>query len=98
LFHLVGLLSSFFADDVYQLLSQHLPGITMPIFRRTKTVSLQLVYCAVTSGNVDISLTSFFVGQCVYANVVCKWVCRSVGLVVSASYVFSGLVYLERVF
>ena len=46
--------------------------------------------------SVDISHDVFFVGQCVvhlvgascvYANVVCKWVSRDVGLV-SASYAF----------
>ena len=30
--------------DVYQLLSQHVSGIIMPIFRRTKTVLLHMVY------------------------------------------------------
>jgi len=48
--------------------------------------------------NVDIKRDVFFVGycvvnlvgtSCVYANVVCKWVCRGIGLV-SASYVFSS--------
>jgi len=60
-------------------------------------VLLHVVCCAVTNvEKVDISCNGFFVGQCVvnldgtscvYANVVCKWVCRSVGLV-SASCVF----------
>ena len=37
-------------SDVYiQLLSQHVSGIIMPIFRRTKTVLLHMVYCGVTS-------------------------------------------------
>jgi len=54
-------------------------------------VLLHVVCCAVTSGDkVDISCNVFFVGYCVvyldgtwcvYANVVCKWVCRGVGLV-----------------
>jgi len=30
----------------YQLLSQHVSDIIMPIFRRTKTVLLHMVYCA----------------------------------------------------
>jgi len=54
-------------------------------------VLLHVVCCAVISGEkVDISCNVFFVGYCVvnldgslcvYANVVCKWVCRGVGLV-----------------
>ena len=37
--------------DVYhQLLSQHVSGIIMPIFRRTKTVLLHMVYCAGSAG------------------------------------------------
>jgi len=54
-------------------------------------VLLHMVCCAVTTGEkVDISCDVFFVGYCVvnlvrnsclYANVVCKWVCGSVGLV-----------------
>jgi len=60
-------------------------------------VLLQVVCCVVTSRKkVDISCNVFLVGycvvnldgtSCVYANVVCKWVCRGVGLV-SASCVF----------
>ena len=60
-------------------------------------VLLHVVCWAVTGEEkVDISCNVFFVGQClvnldgtlcVYANVECKWVCRSVGPV-SASYVF----------
>ena len=52
---------------------------------------LHVVCCAVTSGEkVAISFNVFFVWycvvnldgiSCVYANVVCKWVCRGVGLV-----------------
>ena len=37
-------------DTYYQLLSQHVSGIIMPIFRRTKTVLLHLVYCAGSAG------------------------------------------------
>ena len=33
-------------DVYYQLLSQHVSGIIMPIFRRTKTVLLHMVYCS----------------------------------------------------
>jgi len=78
-------------------LSQHVSGIIMPIFRRTRRVLLHVVCCAVTSGEkVDISCDVFFVGYCVvnldgtwcvYENVVCKLVCRGVGLV-SVSCVF----------
>jgi len=60
-------------------------------------VLLNMVCCTVTSGDkVDISCNVFFVGycvvnldgtSCVYANVVCKWVCRGVGLL-SALCVF----------
>ena len=54
-------------SDVYvQLLSQHVSGIIMPIFRRTKALLLHLVCCSVTGGeNVDISRDVCFVGQCV---------------------------------
>ena len=78
-------------------LSQHVSGIIMPIFRRTRRVLLHVVCCAVTTGEkVDISCNVFFVGYCVVnldgtscvcANVACKWVCRGIGLV-SASCVF----------
>jgi len=34
----------------YQLLSQHVSGIIMPIFRRTKTVLLHMVYCSGSAG------------------------------------------------
>jgi hypothetical protein len=34
------------SDVYYQLLSQHVSGIIMPIFRRSKTVLLRMVYCA----------------------------------------------------
>ena len=34
----------------YQLLSQHVSDIIMPIFRRTKTVLLHMVYCAGSAG------------------------------------------------
>ena len=37
-------------DVYYQLLSQHVSGIIMPIFRRTKTVLLHVVYCAGSAG------------------------------------------------
>ena len=35
-------------DVYYQLLPQHVSGIIMPIFRRTKTILLHLVYCSGT--------------------------------------------------
>jgi hypothetical protein len=38
------------SDVYYQLLSQHVSGIVMPIFRRTKTVLLHMVYCAGSAG------------------------------------------------
>ena len=38
------------SDVYYQLLSQHVSGIIMPIFRRTKTVLLHLVYCSGSAG------------------------------------------------
>ena len=34
------------SDVYYQLLSQHVSGIIMPIFRRAKTVLLLMVYCS----------------------------------------------------
>jgi len=37
-------------DVYYQLLSQHVSGTIMPIFRRTKTVLLHLVYCSGSAG------------------------------------------------
>ena len=37
-------------DVCYQLLSQHVLGIIMPIFRRTKTVLLHMVYCSGSAG------------------------------------------------
>ena len=37
-------------DVYYQLLSQHVSGIIMPIFRRTKTVLLHLVCCSGSAG------------------------------------------------
>jgi hypothetical protein len=37
-------------DVYYQLLSQYVSGIIMPIFRITKTVLLQTVYCAGSAG------------------------------------------------
>ena len=37
-------------DVYYQLLSQHVSGIIMPIFRRTKTVLLHMVYCSGSAG------------------------------------------------
>ena len=37
-------------DVYYQLLSQHVSGIIMSIFRRTKTVLLHLVYCSGSAG------------------------------------------------
>ena len=38
------------SDVYYQLLSQHVSGIIMPIFRRTKTVLLHMVYCSGSAG------------------------------------------------
>jgi len=38
------------SDVYYQLLSQHVSGIIMPIFRRTKTVLLHLVCCSGSAG------------------------------------------------
>jgi len=38
------------SDVYYQLLSQHVSGVIMPIFRRTKTVLLHKVYCAGSAG------------------------------------------------
>ena len=38
------------SDVYYQLLSQHVSGIIMPMFRRTKTVLLHMVYCAGSAG------------------------------------------------
>ena len=37
-------------DVYYELLSQHVSGIIMLIFRRTKTVLLHLVYCCGSAG------------------------------------------------
>ena len=37
-------------DAYYQLLSQHVSGIIMAIFRRTKTVLLHMVYCSGSAG------------------------------------------------
>ena len=37
-------------DVCNQLLSQHVSGIIMPIFRRTKTVLLHMLYCAGSDG------------------------------------------------
>jgi hypothetical protein len=37
-------------DVYYQLLSQHVSGIIMPIFRRTRTVLLYMVYCSGSAG------------------------------------------------
>jgi hypothetical protein len=37
-------------DVYYQLLSQHVSGIIMPIFTRSKTVLLHMVYCSVSAG------------------------------------------------
>ena len=38
------------SDIYYQLLSQHVSGIIMPIFSRTKTALLYLVYCSGSAG------------------------------------------------
>ena len=38
------------SDVYYQLLSQHVSGIIMPIFRRTKTALLHMVYCFGSAG------------------------------------------------
>jgi predicted secreted protein len=38
------------SDVYYQLLSQHVSDIIMPMFRRTKTVLLHLVYCSGSAG------------------------------------------------
>jgi len=57
-------------------------------------------------GKLDISFNVFFVWycvvnldgiSCVYDNVVCKLVCRGVGLVYICIVCFPGLVYRERV-
>ena len=37
-------------DAYYQLLSQHVSGIIMPIFRRTKALLLHLVCCSGSAG------------------------------------------------
>ena len=37
-------------DVYYQLLSQHVSGIIMPIFRRTNAPLLHLVYCSGSAG------------------------------------------------
>ena len=37
-------------DVYYQLLSQHVSGIIMLIFRRTKALLLHLVYCSGSAG------------------------------------------------
>jgi hypothetical protein len=37
-------------DVYYQLLSEHVLGIIMPIFRRTKTVLLHMAYCSGSAG------------------------------------------------
>ena len=37
-------------DVYYLLLSQHVSGIIMPIFRRTKNPLLHLVYCSGSAG------------------------------------------------
>jgi hypothetical protein len=41
------------SDVYYQLLSQHVSGIIMPIFRRTKTVLLHLVFCSGSAGSYN---------------------------------------------
>ena len=38
------------SDVYYQLLSQHVSGIIMPIFRRIKTVLLHMVQCSGSAG------------------------------------------------
>ena len=38
------------SDVYYQLLSQHVSGNIMPIFRRTKIMLLHMVYCAGSVG------------------------------------------------
>ena len=38
------------SDVYYQFLSQHVLGIIMPIFRRTKAVLLHVVYCSGPAG------------------------------------------------
>jgi hypothetical protein len=38
------------SDVYYQLLSQNVSGIIMPILRRAKTVLLHMVYCAGSAG------------------------------------------------
>ena len=38
-------------DVYYQILSQHVSGIIMPIFRRTKTVLLHMVHCSGSAGS-----------------------------------------------
>ena len=37
-------------DVYYQLLSQHVSSIIMPIFRRTKTALLHMVHCSGSAG------------------------------------------------
>ena len=38
------------SEVYYQLLSQHVSGIIMPIFRRSKAVLLRMVYCSGSAG------------------------------------------------
>jgi len=38
------------SDVYYQFLSQHVSGIILPIFRRSKTVLLHVVYCSGSAG------------------------------------------------
>jgi len=62
----------------------------MPIFRRTRCITACGVLRCNKRGKLDISFNVFFVWycvvnldgiSCVYENVVCKLVCRGVGLV-----------------
>ena len=46
-------------DVYYQLLSQHVSGIIIPIFRRTKTMLLHLVYCSGSEQYTKCSNTVF---------------------------------------
>jgi len=48
-------------DVYYQLLFQHVSGIIMPIFRRTKALLLHLVYCSGSAGCGSTSRTETFI-------------------------------------
>jgi len=77
---------------LFLTISQYVSGIIMPIFRRTRqtyVTACGMLRCN-KRGKLDISFNVFFVWccvvnldgiSCVYENVVCKLVCRGVGLV-----------------